>query len=57
MKDFCTMVAAFVAANLIAEWIRKRFLSGSIETQQMQTGNIEDCADLNEVYNFLKQGE
>lgn len=37
MKDFIIMVAAFVAANLLTDWIKTRFMSGSVNSQEVQT--------------------
>lgn len=37
MKDFIILVAAFVSANLLTDWIKTRFMSGSVNSQEVQT--------------------
>jgi len=41
MKDFILMVAAFVTANLLTDWIKKRFISGTVSNQEPQTIDTE----------------
>jgi hypothetical protein len=41
MDDFIKLVAAFIVANLLTEWIKKRFMSGTVNSQENQTTDTE----------------
>jgi hypothetical protein len=49
MKDFLTMVAAFVVANLLTDWIRTHVAIKSGTQVSGNTKSIEDCNSLEEV--------
>lgn len=67
MKDFLTMIAAFVAANLITEWIIARraraTASGEIgeideitQSAKKTPQSFNDCQTLDEINEYLQKG-